>query len=397
MMSEHNPQRMVEKFFGVACKIVASDYAAVGLLDEGEKRFACLLTEGLDPGLYDRQYDRRLAVGLPYSLLAGRQVFRQRAGAAAREIGPLPPGHPAIVSFLGCPVALAGRAYGWIYFANKPGERDFSDEDERLVAPLAEMLASLYEHVMLHDAIQRRAASLQIELEAANRELEAFSHSVAHDFRAPLRHIDGFARMALEKSRGLDEKLIRHLDTVIQAAGGMGRMIDGLLTLSRVGRAGLQRRPVDMAGLVEEARSQLGPEAARPALNWKIDALPAVSGDPELLRLVWINLLSNALKYSSRRPQPEIQVGAQTADDGKPVFFVRDNGVGFDARYAGKLFKVFQRLHRQDEFEGIGIGLATVRRVIERHGGRVWAESRINEGATFYFCMGEEPADTPQT
>ena len=272
-MPEHNPQRMVEKFFGVACKIVESDYAAVGLLDEGKERFACLLTEGLDPGLYDRQCDRHLAARLPYSLLAEREVFRQRADAAGREIGPLPPGHPAIASFVGCPVALAGRAYGWIYFANK--ERDFSDHDEHLVATLAEMLASLYEHGMLYDTIQRHAAGLQIKLEAANRELEAFSYSVAHDFRAPLRHIDGFARMALEKSRGLDEKLVRHLDTVIQAAGGMGRMIDGLLNLSRVGRAGLERRPVDMAGLVEEARSQLGSEAAR---HWITATMIAVYG-----------------------------------------------------------------------------------------------------------------------
>jgi len=393
---------MLEKFFGVACKIFESDYAAVGLLDERKKRFACLLTEGLDPGLYDRQYDLRLAAGLPYSLLAEHRVIRQRSGEAERGIGPLPPGHPAIVSFLGCPVALAGRAYGWIYFANKPGERDFSDEDERLVATLAETLASLYESRRaeaeirrVNENLERQVKERTAELEAAHRELEAFSYSVAHDFRAPLRHIDGFARMALEKSRGLDEKLVRHLDTVIQAAGGMGRMIDGLLTLSRVGRAGLQRRPVDMAGLVEEARGQLGPEAARPALRWKIGALPAVSGDPELLRIVWTNLLSNALKYSSRQAEPRIEVGTQTADDGKMVFFVRDNGVGFDMRYGGKLFKVFQRLHRQDEFEGIGIGLATVRRVIERHYGRVWAESRIKEGATFYFCVGEDQADTP--
>jgi len=235
----------------------------------------------------------------------------------------------------------------------------------------------------------RRVAELTAELEAANRELEAFSYSVAHDLRAPLRHIDGFARMALEKSHGLDDSLIKQLSAVVQAAGTMGRMIDGLLTLSRVGRDGLQRRPVDMAGLVEKARSQLGPEAARPTLRWEIGALPAASGDPELLQLVWINLLSNALRYSSRQAEPRIEVGTQTADE-KLVFFVSDNGVGFDMRYSQKLFNVFQRLHRQDEFEGIGIGLALVRRVIERHGGHVWAKSKLNEGATFYFCIGEE-------
>ncbi len=242
----------------------------------------------------------------------------------------------------------------------------------------------------MRDPEKERVAELSAQLEAAHRELEAFSYSVAHDLRAPLRHIDGFARLALEKSRGMDDALVKQLSIVVQAAGTMGKMIDGLLSLSRVGRAGLQRRPVDMAQLVGKARTQLGPEAARPTLRWEIGALPAASGDPELLQLVWINLLSNALKYSSRHQQPEIQVGAQTAEDGKAVYFVRDNGVGFDMRYGGKLFNVFQRLHRQDEFEGIGIGLALVRRVIERHGGRVWAESRINEGATFHFRIGEE-------
>ena len=257
------------------------------------------------------------------------------------------------------------------------------------------MIRDLNEDPLLRTS--RRVAELTAQLEAAHRELEAFSYSVAHDLRAPLRHIDGFARMALEKSRGLDDALVKQLSVVVQAAGTMGRMIDGLLNLSRVGRAELQRRPVDMAGLVEKARSQLGPEAARPTLRWEIGALPAVSGDPELLQLVWINLLSNALKYSSRHPQPEIQVGARTAGDGKAVFFVRDNGVGFDMHYGGKLFNVFQRLHRQDEFAGIGIGLAVVRRVIERHGGRVWAESKINGGATFYFSLGEEQATVPET
>jgi light-regulated signal transduction histidine kinase (bacteriophytochrome) len=337
----------------------------------------------------------------------------------------LPPRHPLVHEILGGPLLFRNRACGWIYFARGTDGERFSEEDERIAATMAEMLAPLYEHVTLYDAIQRHAAGLQIEvlqrkraegeilrlnaslerrvaertadLEAANRELETFSYSVAHDLRAPLRHIDGFARMALEKSRGLDDASVKHLNTVVQAAGGMGKMIDGLLGLSRVGRGGSQRQRVDMAKLVEEARSQLGPEAGRPALRWEIGALPAASGDPELLRLVWINLLSNALKYSSRQSQPRIEVGTRIADDGKLAFFVRDNGVGFDMRYGEKLFKVFQRLHRQDEFEGIGIGLATVRRVIERHGGRVWAESKINEGATFFFRLKEDQANTQGT
>ena len=419
MMSERDPARMVEKFFGVTCKIIDSDCAAVGVLDETERAVKHLFTKGIDADIYDRG----ARDGLPASLLSEFRFVRRGAKPATQALEGFPSGHPPVREFLGGPILFKDRVCGWIYFANETGAERFSEEDERIAATMGEMLGPLYEHVTLFDAIQRHAAGLQIEalqrkraegeilrlnenlerrvaqrtadLEAANRELEAFSYSVAHDLRAPLRHIDGFARMALDKSRGLDGALVKHLDTVLEAAGGMGRMIDGLLTLSRVGRAGLQRRPVDMVGLVEEARGRLGPEAARPALRWKIGALPAVSGDPELLRLVWINLLSNALKYSSRQPEPEVQIGTQTAEGGTLAFFVRDNGVGFDARYAGKLFNVFQRLHRQSEFAGTGIGLATVRRVVERHGGRVWAESRINEGATFYFCIGEEHAGTP--
>jgi signal transduction histidine kinase/CheY-like chemotaxis protein len=419
MMSELDPARMVEKFFSTACRIIESDCAAVGVLDEAERSVKHLSTKAVDAGIYDRSARK----GLPGSLLSEYRFLRRSAGA--RGLEGFPPAHPVVRELLGGPLLFRDRACGWIYFARETAGEPFSEEDERIAATMAEMLGPLYEHVTLYDAIQRHAAGLQIEvlqrkraeseilrlnehlerrvaertaqLEAANRELEAFSYSVAHDLRAPLRHIDGFARMALEKSSGLDAALVRHLETVIQAAGGMGRMIDGLLGLSRVGRAGLQRRPVDMKGLVEEARAQLGPEAARPAVRWKIGELPAVRGDPELLRLVWLNLLSNALKYSSRQLQPEIQVGTQTADDGKPVFFVRDNGVGFDMRYGEKLFKVFQRLHRQDEFEGVGIGLATARRVVERHGGRIWAEGRLKEGATFYFSIGEEQAGTPET
>jgi signal transduction histidine kinase/DNA-binding NarL/FixJ family response regulator len=421
MMSERDPARMVKKFFQAACRIIDSDYAAVGVLDEAERAVKHLFTKDVDEGVYDRS----ARTGLPGSLLSEYSFLRRVADTPTRGLEGFPSGHPVVREILGGPLLFRDRACGWIYFARKTGGARFSEEDERIAATMAEMLAPLYEHVTLYDAIQRHAAGLQIEvqqrkraeseilrlntslerrvaqrtaaLEAANRELEAFSFSVAHDLRAPLRHIDGFARMALDKSRGLDEALVKHLNTVVQAAGGMGKMIDGLLGLSRVGRAGLQRQRVDMAKLVEEARSELGPDAARPTLRWEIGALPAVSGDPVLLRIVWVNLLSNALKYSSRQAEPKIEVGTQAADDGKEAFFVRDNGVGFDMRYGEKLFNVFQRLHRQDEFEGIGIGLATVRRVIERHGGRLWAESKVNEGATFYFRIGEEQASTSGT
>jgi len=236
----------------------------------------------------------------------------------------------------------------------------------------------------------RRVAELTAELEAANRELEAFSYSVAHDLRAPLRHIDGFARMALEKSHGLDDALIKQLSAVVQAAGTMGKMIDGLLTLSRVGSAGLQRRPVDMAALLEKARSQLGPDAARPTPALEIGALPTASGDPELLQLVWINcwpMPSNTRHGISSR---KLRVGAQTADDGKAVFFVRDNGVGFDMRYGESCSTYFSACTARTNSRGRYRPCPGARRVIEPPQRPGVGESRINGGATFYFSIGPE-------
>jgi signal transduction histidine kinase/CheY-like chemotaxis protein len=418
MMSERDSARMVKEFFQVACRIIRSDYAAVGVLDETERAIEHIFTKDVDAGIYDRSARK----GLPGSLLSEYRFLRRGASPGTQGIQGFPPGHPPVCEILGGPLLFKGRTCGWLYFANGAGGKRFSEEDERIAATMAEMLAPLYEHVTLYDTIQRHAAGLQIEvlqrkraeseilrlnasleqrvaertadLEAAKRELEAFSFSVAHDLRAPLRHIGGFAQMALEKARGLNDTLVKDLDMVIEATGGMGKMIEGLLALSRVGRAALQRQCVDMAKTVQEVRIQLGTEAGRSTLRWEIGALPAVKGDPALLQLVWTNLLSNALKYSSRTLQPRIEIGTQTADDGKLVFFVRDNGAGFDPRYAEKLFNVFQRLHGKDEFDGIGIGLATVRRVIERHGGRVWAEGKINEGATFYFWVNEKQASS---
>lgn len=241
--------------------------------------------------------------------------------------------------------------------------------------------------------LEARVAARTRSLQRANEELEAFTYSVSHDLRAPLRHVVGFAALLKESAAPLGDKEKRYLDTIVSAASRMGMLIDDLLALSRVGRTAVNYGPVDLNQIVLEARRELAGESpAAEGAVWRVDPLPVVQGDRALLRLALINLLSNALKYSSTRTPPEIHVGA-TRGEGETVVFVRDNGVGFDMQYAHKLFGVFQRLHRQEDFEGTGIGLANVRRIIERHGGRSWAEGAVDGGATFYFSLPDHPSD----
>ena len=230
------------------------------------------------------------------------------------------------------------------------------------------------------------------QLTAVNQELETFSYTVSHDLRAPLRHINGFVDM-LQRSAGpkLDEESRRHLDTIVGAARRMGMLIDDLLAFSRMSRVELQQQRVDLSRLVqgviaEHLEQQLGPRVEIVAAP-----LPEVSGDASMLRVVFVNLVSNALKYSRTRAQARVEIGSQPGQDGQLVVYVRDNGVGFDMRYADKLFGVFQRLHRAEEFEGTGIGLATVRRIMHRHAGRCWAEGVLDAGATFYISWPTRP------
>ncbi|MGB8353967.1 MAG: CHASE3 domain-containing protein [Chthoniobacteraceae bacterium] len=227
------------------------------------------------------------------------------------------------------------------------------------------------------------------QLESVNAELEAFSYSVSHDLRAPLRHIGGFAEMLEKRAAAtLDEKSRRYVTTIIEAAKRMGVLIDDLLVFSRMGRSEMSDAKVDMNSLAQEVIQELRTDQNGRSVVWKCQPLPAVHGDPALLRQVLINLFSNAVKYSRPRDPAVIQVGCNDgALAGETVFFVKDNGVGFDMAYADKLFGVFQRLHRADEFEGTGIGLANVRRIILRHGGRTWAESKPDAGATFFFTL----------
>lgn len=225
------------------------------------------------------------------------------------------------------------------------------------------------------------------ELSVVNRELESFSYSVSHDLRAPLRHIDGFTRILIEEHASeLSEEGKRYLDRVLKAVTHTGQLVDDLLNLARIGRKEIDRKKVMLGNVVRQAMATLPAEKDRGEIEWRIEPLPEVNCDAGLLELVFINLLSNAVKFTRPRQAAVIEVGTRRVE-GIDVFFIRDNGVGFDPKYADKLFGVFQRLHRQEEFEGTGVGLATVQRIIHRHGGEVWAKSAPGRGTTFFFTL----------
>jgi signal transduction histidine kinase len=241
-----------------------------------------------------------------------------------------------------------------------------------------------------HDELEQRVALRTAELDAANKELEAFSYSVSHDLRAPLRHVTGFAAMLQEHAHDqLDDLSRRYLRTITEATQRMAQLIDDLLAFSRIGREQLTRRRVNLNDVVREARQELLSRngVGSRAIDWHLADLPEVEGDAAMLRQVLLNLLSNAVKYTAPLATARVEIGTTGSGQEEVVVFVRDNGVGFDMQYAHKLFGVFQRLHGSVVFEGTGIGLANVRRIIVRHGGRVWAESDLGHGATFYFSL----------
>jgi PAS domain S-box-containing protein len=242
----------------------------------------------------------------------------------------------------------------------------------------------------LNTELEERVIKRTTELEAANKELEAFSYSVSHDLRSPLRAVDGFSQAVLEDyGEQLPEEGRRYLQTIRGGAQRMGALIDDLLTFSRLSRLPLNKQTVETARLVHDSLEELDSEKRERKIDIRIGELPRCHGDPALLKQVWVNLLSNALKYTRKREAAVIEIGCQS-DNGEDIYFVRDNGTGFDMQYEHKLFGVFQRLHRADEFEGTGVGLAIIQRIIHRHGGRIWADAAVDRGATFHFTLGEK-------
>jgi PAS domain S-box-containing protein len=249
-------------------------------------------------------------------------------------------------------------------------------------------------NIQLENRVLERTAQLETtnqELQTANKELEAFSYSVSHDLRAPVRHVAGFVEL-LYKNDGasLSEKGRRYLTAIASGAKRMGDLIDDLLAFSRIGKLEMQTAEVDLDSLVRETLSDFDQETKKRNIAWTIHALPVVRGDRALLRQVMVNLISNALKFTGARSEAAIEIGCAPDGNAETVIYVRDNGAGFDPRYTDKLFGVFQRLHSQEEFEGTGIGLANVHRIIERHGGRAWAEGVVDGGATLYFSIPKQ-------
>lgn len=251
-----------------------------------------------------------------------------------------------------------------------------------------------------NDITQRKRGELEIrqlnqelgkrttELEAINKELEAFAYSISHDLRAPLRHMVGYTELLQKNASSiLDDKGRRYTLMILESAKRMGTLIDDLLAFSRIGRAETRETTVSLEQLVREVQSEVSQETGGRNITWRIGKLPDLYGDRSMLKLALVNLVSNAVKFTRTRPQPEIEIGCTDKTNDGLVVFVKDNGVGFDMKYVHKLFGVFQRLHRAEEFEGTGIGLATVQRIIRRHGGRVWAEGLVGSGATFYLSL----------
>ncbi|NOZ62379.1 MAG: PAS domain S-box protein [Calditrichaeota bacterium] len=302
-----------------------------------------------------------------------------------------------IRSFAGLPL-LAGDEVIGIIGLGSLHERDFSRQ-RAFLETLANEAAVGLQNTLLLERLRRHEADLEkevaertAELMEANQELESFSYSVSHDLRSPLRAIDGFSGMIVEKfADKMDAEAQRLIGIVRKNVQRMSELIDDLLALSRIGRHALKPQEIDMAELARSAFAGLTDVEQRGKIRFKVKTLPQTQGDASLMQQVMTNLLSNAIKFSSGKNNPQIEVGSRTEND-TTVYYVSDNGVGFDMKYADKLFLVFQRLHSAEEFEGTGIGLSIVHRIISRHGGRIWAESKPNEGAVFYFTLSENPS-----
>lgn len=413
LLSEPDAEHMVQHCFDAACSVVGSTYAAIAVFDESEAALQYLFTKSLDSDLYrsaDTRETRRLL-----SLLDHGHALRLKA-KPGETIAGFPTAHPPVPNVLGVPIASSGQQYGWMYFADRLGAEEFTEEDERIVSTLALQLALLHENVLLYNTLRDHAVQLQLEvterkraesevrqlnetlerritkrtaeLARVNEELEAFSYSVSHDLRAPLRALQGFSKLLEEDltRQSISPQQQGYLRHIVSSSQRMATLIDALLRLAQIGRQRIEKRPVKVGALVEEILADIGAQEPNRSVAVSVGMLPDCLGDASLLKQVFANLLGNAFKFTRNTDAPTVSVG-WSEQDGEGTYFVQDNGAGFDMQYSTKLFGTFERAHDATQFEGMGIGLSIVQRIVQRHGGRVWAQGAVGVGASFFVVL----------
>lgn len=387
--SEREPAALADLFCGAAQDILSARYVGVVMLEPQSGTLRHFATRGLNATAQVAVAADIAQCAAAQRVLADRHHVRMLVAAQQGDETGLPAAHPAVGNFLACAVLAREDASGWMYVAERLGGQGFTADDERVIRALAAQLGAAWEGMMLYAQLDRRVAERTRELELANKELESFSYSVSHDLRGPLQSISGFAAVLDRKfAEALPPEARRYLDLVQRSARRMETLIDELLRFSRLSHQPLGViKPVSMQRLARECLEDLASEISRRRIEVVMGDLPDATGSATLLRQVLANLLGNAVKYTRRQEQARVQVGCEPAE-GEQVYFVRDNGAGFDMQYADSLFGVFRRLHTDDEFEGTGIGLATVQRIVVRHGGRIWAKAAVGKGATFFFTLG---------
>jgi K+-sensing histidine kinase KdpD len=353
---------------------------------------------------------KTILTGEPYLVnRSSEEIARRQASLESQNT--LGDSSKVSASLMIAPLKFGGKVLGVISTQSYKLDA-YTSDDLELLTGAATQVAIAIENARLYTALQkelteRKRAEAEVrklnaelearvrlrtkELEAANKELASFTYTVSHDLRAPIRGVHGLTHIVLEEFENeLPAKAVTHIKRIQSNAQQMGRLIDELLAFTHLGRQPLRPTNLDMMALSHAVIGELMKKETR-RIDFSVQGLPEAYGDYALIRQVFTNLLSNAIKFTNRQESPQVEIGS-LQQNGETVYFIRDNGVGFDMAYAGKLFGVFERLHRQDEFEGIGVGLAIVRRIITRHGGRVWAEGKVNQGATFFFMLPAKPS-----